>query len=172
MKAGKSLTKPLVIGPDAESERWAARAAELLGTDYDVLEKTRVSAKEIHIRPRELDAKGRDVLIIDDIVSTGGTIMEVIKSLKAQGAGRITAACTHAVLSDIDTLDRLVPGGHGRVHRHQHDQQRVRHRGRFRDYRRQAERDRLIQECTLARWRADRSIISQGLTSAGQNIAG
>jgi ribose-phosphate pyrophosphokinase len=110
-KAGKSLTKPLVIGPDAESERWAARAAELLDTDYDVLEKTRVSAKEIHIKPRKLDSKGRDVLIIDDIVSTGGTVMEVIKSLKAQGAGRITAACTHAVLSDIDTLTGLFRAG-------------------------------------------------------------
>jgi len=111
MKAGKNLTKPLVIGPDAESERWAARAAELLGTDYDVLEKTRISAKEIRIKPRKLDAKGRDVLIVDDMVSTGGTIMEVIKSLKAQGAGKITAACTHAVLSDIDTLTGLFRAG-------------------------------------------------------------
>ncbi|OPY26823.1 MAG: Ribose-phosphate pyrophosphokinase [Methanocella sp. PtaU1.Bin125] len=112
-KAGKKLSKPLVIGPDAESERWAARAAELLGTDYDVLEKTRISAKEIRIKPRKLDANGRDVLIIDDIVSTGGTIMEVIRSLKAQGAGRITVACTHAVLSDIDTLTGLFRAGMG-----------------------------------------------------------
>jgi ribose-phosphate pyrophosphokinase len=111
LKAGKSLTKPLVIGPDAESERWAARAAELLGTDYDVLEKTRLSGTEVQIRPKRLNAQGRDVLIIDDIVSTGGTIMEVIKSLKAQGAGRITAACTHAVLSDIDTLTGLFRAG-------------------------------------------------------------
>lgn len=110
-KAGKSLSRPLVIGPDAESERWASRAAELLDTDYDVLEKTRVSAKEIHIKPRKLDAKGRDVLIIDDIVSTGGTIMEVIRSLRAQGAGKIMAACTHAVLSDIDTLTGLFRAG-------------------------------------------------------------
>ena len=110
-KAGKRLVKPLVIGPDAESERWAADAAKMLGTDFDVLEKTRVSAKEIHIKPRKLDVKGRDVLIIDDIVSTGGTIMEVIKSLKAQGANKITAACTHAVLSDIDTLTGLFRAG-------------------------------------------------------------
>jgi ribose-phosphate pyrophosphokinase len=110
-KAGKGMAKPLVIGPDAESERWAADAAKMLGTDFDVLEKTRVSAKEIHIKPRKLDAKGRDVLIIDDIVSTGGTIMEVIKSLKAQGANKITAACTHAVLSDIDTLTGLFRAG-------------------------------------------------------------
>jgi ribose-phosphate pyrophosphokinase len=110
-EAGRHLTRPLVIGPDAESERWAASAAKLLDTDYDVLEKTRVSAKEIHIKPRKLDVRGRDVLIIDDIVSTGGTMMEVIRSLKAQGADHITAACIHAVLSDIDTLTGLFRAG-------------------------------------------------------------
>jgi ribose-phosphate pyrophosphokinase len=112
-KAGKGLSKPLVVGPDSESDRWAARAAELLGTDYDVMEKTRISAKEIQIKPKRLNAASRDVLIIDDIVSTGGTIMEVIKSLKAQGAGKITVACTHAVLSDIDTLTGLFRAGMG-----------------------------------------------------------
>ena len=110
-EAGKRLTNPLVVGPDSESERWAARAAELLGSNYDVLEKTRISAKEIEIKPRSMDVKGRDVLIIDDIVSTGGTVMQVIKSLRAQGAGRITTACTHAVLSDIDSLTGLFRAG-------------------------------------------------------------
>lgn len=110
-QAGMHLKKPLVIGPDSESERWAADAARMLGSDYDVLEKTRLSAREIQHKPRSLDANGRDVLIIDDIVSTGGTMMDVIRSLKAQGAKRITAACTHAVLSDIDTLTGLFRAG-------------------------------------------------------------
>ncbi|HMK45887.1 MAG TPA: ribose-phosphate diphosphokinase [Methanocella sp.] len=110
-EAGKRLKTPLVVGPDSESERWAARAAELLGSDYDVLEKNRLSAKEIRIKPRSMDVKGRDVLIIDDIVSTGGTMMQVIRSLRDQGALRITAACTHAVLSDIDTLTGLFRAG-------------------------------------------------------------
>ncbi len=110
-KAGQGLTKPLVVGPDSESERWAAAAAQVLSTDYDVLEKHRLSAREIEHRPRSLDAKGRDVLIIDDIVSTGGTIMDVIKSLRAQGAMRVNVACTHAVLSDIDSLTGLFRAG-------------------------------------------------------------
>jgi ribose-phosphate pyrophosphokinase len=110
-QAGMHLSKPLVVGPDSESERWAARAAEMLNTDYDVLEKIRLSPKEIQHKPRSLDVSGRDVLIIDDIVSTGGTMMDVIRSLKAQGAKRITAACTHAVLSDIDTLTGLFRAG-------------------------------------------------------------
>ncbi|CAJ36615.1 ribose-phosphate diphosphokinase [Methanocella arvoryzae] len=110
-RAGKGLTTPLVVGPDSESERWAAAAARVLGTDYDVLEKHRLSAREIEHRPRSMAVKGRDVLIIDDIVSTGGTIKDVIKSLKAQGAGQVNVACTHAVLSDIDSLTGLYRTG-------------------------------------------------------------
>ncbi len=110
-KAGKGLSKPLVVGPDSESERWAAAAAKVLGTDYDVLEKHRLSAREIEHRPRSMKVEGRDVLIIDDIVSTGGTIMDVIKSLRTQGALRINVACTHAVLSDIDSLTGLFRSG-------------------------------------------------------------
>jgi len=87
----------IVVGPDSESERWAKRAAELLNSEYDVLEKHRISPKEIEIRPKTLDVKGRDVLIIDDIVSTGGTIAEAIKLLKAQGVRDVYVACVHGV---------------------------------------------------------------------------
>jgi ribose-phosphate pyrophosphokinase len=111
VEAGKKLMAPVVIGPDSESERWAKRAAELLETEYDVLEKHRISAKEIEIKPKRLQVKNRDVLIIDDIVSTGGTMKEVISSLRSQGAGKITAAFTHAVLSDVDTLTGLFRAG-------------------------------------------------------------
>jgi ribose-phosphate pyrophosphokinase len=82
-----------------------------LGSSYDVLEKRRISPKEIEIRPRTLDVKGRDVLIIDDIVSTGDTIMKVITSLKAKGADRIAAAFTHGVLSGEDAAAGLYRAG-------------------------------------------------------------
>lgn len=110
-EAGKFLSKPIVIGPDAESERWAKHAADLLGSHYDVLEKRRISPTEIEIKPKSLDAKGRDVLIIDDIVSTGGTIKQVIESLRALGANKIMAAFTHGVLSDEDAAAGLFRAG-------------------------------------------------------------
>jgi ribose-phosphate pyrophosphokinase len=100
-----------VIGPDAESERWAKHAAGLLDSHYDVLEKHRISPTEIEIKPKNLDVKGRDVLIIDDIVSTGGTIKEVIESLRLRGAGKIMAAFTHGVLSDEDAAAGLYRAG-------------------------------------------------------------
>jgi ribose-phosphate pyrophosphokinase len=110
-EAGRFLEKPVVVGPDSESERWAMRAAELLDSHYDVLEKHRISPKEIEIRPKTMDVKGRDVLIIDDIVSTGDTIKKVIMSLRAKGANEIAAAFTHGVLSGEDAAAGLYRAG-------------------------------------------------------------
>lgn len=110
-EAGRFLNKPVVVGPDSESERWAKRAADLLGSNYDVLEKRRISPKEIEIRPKTMDVKGRDVLIIDDIVSTGDTIKKVIESLRAGGANKIAAAFTHGVLSGEDAAAGLYRAG-------------------------------------------------------------
>jgi ribose-phosphate pyrophosphokinase len=93
-----NLRKPLVIGPDAEAEQWAKLAAERLHTDYDVFEKKRLSSENVQIRPRKACAKDRDVLIVDDIISTGGTIVEALKILFSQGAKKIDVACTHPLL--------------------------------------------------------------------------
>ena len=98
-KSGK-LEKPLVIGPDAEAEQWAKIAADHLGSDYDVFEKKRLGDDHVEIRPRRASARGRDVLIVDDIISTGGTIVEAVKILQSQGARRIEVACTHPILSE------------------------------------------------------------------------
>ena len=97
-KFGK-LENPLVIGPDAEAEQWAKVAAERLNTDYDVFEKKRLGDAQVEIRPRRSNASERDVLIVDDIISTGGTIAEAAKILQSQGARRIQVACTHPILA-------------------------------------------------------------------------
>lgn len=93
------VQKPLVIGPDAEAEQWAKIAADRLGTDYDVFEKKRLGDDRVEVRPRRSNAKGRDVLIVDDIISTGGTIVEASKILLSQGANRVAVACTHPILA-------------------------------------------------------------------------
>ena len=94
-----NVEKPLVIGPDAEAEQWAKLAAERLHTDYDIFEKKRLGSESVQIRPRKANAKDRDVLIVDDIISTGGTIVEALKILFSQGARRIEVACTHPILA-------------------------------------------------------------------------
>ena len=104
------LQNPLVIGPDSEAEQWAKLASETLGTDYDVFEKKRFAADKVEIRPRRATAKGRDILIVDDIISTGGTIIEASKILHSQGANQIEVACTHPILA-TDALSRIRGAG-------------------------------------------------------------
>jgi ribose-phosphate pyrophosphokinase len=104
VRQNAKLRNPAVIGPDEESEQWAKVAAKELGAEYDVLEKHRVSAREdekygeVDIKPRTLTLKGRDVLIVDDIISTGGTIIKAMDVLKKGGVGKIYVATSHPVL--------------------------------------------------------------------------
>ena len=104
------LHNPLVIGPDAEAEQWAKLASETLGTDYDVFTKKRYAADKVEVSPRSANAKLRDILIVDDIISTGGTIIEAARILHAQGANQIEVACTHPILA-TDALTRIKQAG-------------------------------------------------------------
>jgi len=104
------LKNPLVIGPDVEAEQWAKQAAETLHTDYDVFEKKRFAADRVEVRPRKANAAGRDILIVDDIISTGGTIIEASKILFSQGVNRVEVACTHPILA-TDSLNRIREAG-------------------------------------------------------------
>ena len=108
-KAG-NLQKPLVIGPDAEAAQWAKVAAERLHTDYDVFEKKRLSSEDVQIRPGKANARDRDVLIVDDIISTSGTIVGALEILFSQGARKIDVACTHPLLMG-DALAKIHESG-------------------------------------------------------------
>jgi ribose-phosphate pyrophosphokinase len=110
IKKTGEVQKPLVIGPDAEAEQWAKIAADRLGTDYDVFEKKRLGDAHVEVRPRKSNAKGRDVLIVDDIISTGGTIVEAAKILLSQGANKVAVACTHPILAP-GALEKIEKAG-------------------------------------------------------------
>ncbi|RLF20190.1 MAG: ribose-phosphate diphosphokinase [Thermoprotei archaeon] len=105
-----NLDNPVVIGPDAEAKFWAKIAAETIGAEYDYLEKQRISDREVVIKPKKLNVKGREVLIVDDIVSTGGTMVRAIEVIKREGAKRIITACTHPVLVE-DALTKILMAG-------------------------------------------------------------
>jgi ribose-phosphate pyrophosphokinase len=116
IKKNVTMKNPAVIGPDEEAEQWAKVAAKELGADYDVLEKHRVTSDEkgkfgeVDIKPRELSMKGRDVLIIDDIISTGGTIVQAIGVLKKNGVNKVYVATSHPVLVE-NALMRVLEAG-------------------------------------------------------------
>lgn len=93
------LKNPVIVGPDEESRQWAEAAGKALGADWDYMVKKRLGPEEVEIRPRKLEVEGRDAMVIDDIISTGGTMVKAVKILKKHGARKVYAACTHAVLA-------------------------------------------------------------------------
>lgn len=86
-----------ILAPDKGAKERAKEAAAFIGCDYDYLEKTRIDGSTVKITPKKLDARGRHVAIIDDIVSTGSTMANSIKELKKQGAKYVSVACTHGL---------------------------------------------------------------------------
>lgn len=104
------LKNPLIVAPDDGAIALARNASKDLGIDCDFLEKKRLSGEKVIIQPKNIPVKGRDVIIIDDIISTGGTMAETIALLKKQGASEVFAACVHPVLSSNAIL-RLFRAG-------------------------------------------------------------
>jgi ribose-phosphate pyrophosphokinase len=99
--AKKGLGYPLIIAPDDEdlAIRRARHAAEILNAEYDALEKRRDRyTGEIVTYRKDLNVKGRDAVIIDDIISTGKTVANAARILKEQGARRILVGVSHALL--------------------------------------------------------------------------
>jgi len=86
-----------ILAPDKGAKERARDAANLINCEYDYLEKTRIDGTTVKITPKKLDARGRHVAIIDDIISTGSTMAQSIKELKKQGATSVSVACTHGL---------------------------------------------------------------------------
>ncbi|HUI39897.1 MAG TPA: ribose-phosphate diphosphokinase [Methanothrix sp.] len=122
--ASLRLKDAVVISPDKGAVAMASTAASALGVDCDYLQKTRRSATEVSMAPKEVDVKGRDVVIFDDMIATGGTMAEAVSMLRRQGARSVYLAAVHPVLTGsavlklcrsgveailaTDTLDRTV----------------------------------------------------------------
>jgi len=98
-KAG--IRVDFVLAPDKGALHRAQLVAEALGTPYSYLEKFRDRVTgEITVSSRELDVKGASVAIVDDIVSTGGTLAKATQFLYKLGAQKVYAIITHALFSE------------------------------------------------------------------------
>lgn len=97
--ASLDLTDTLIVAPDQSAIPIAKSAAADIGIDYDYLEKIRYSSDTVTIKTKNLDITGRDVVLIDDMIATGGTMAESIKLLRDQGAKDVYLACVHPVLT-------------------------------------------------------------------------
>jgi len=97
--AGFGLENPILVAPDEGAEGLVKKVSFGLGFDYDHLQKTRLSGDTVTIKTKNIDVTGRHVVLVDDMIATGGTMTESIKMLKDQGAVDVYLACVHPVLA-------------------------------------------------------------------------
>jgi len=96
------LKDPLVVSPDLGGVIRAKEFARMYGTDFVALKKQRdKKTGKVRIMSTSLDGvRGRDLVLVDDMVSTGGSIIKATEFLKRQGCRRVFVACTHGLLID------------------------------------------------------------------------
>ncbi len=93
----RDIDPVVIIAPDGGAEDLARAVAVPHGFDYDVLHKKRLTGDVVEMKTEELDVSGKNIFIVDDIISTGGTIAEASRILKEQGAHDIYAFCVHGL---------------------------------------------------------------------------
>ncbi|MBI4878504.1 MAG: ribose-phosphate pyrophosphokinase [Planctomycetes bacterium] len=92
------LSRPVVVAPDVGSIRLARAYASSLQASLAIVDKRRHSADATSVENVIGDVAGRDVVMVDDMISTGGSITEAARNVKSKGAERVYLGATHAVL--------------------------------------------------------------------------
>jgi ribose-phosphate pyrophosphokinase len=100
----------MVLAPDKGALDRARQASDIMGCSFDYIEKTRIDGATIEIKPKNLQVNNKKVAIIDDIISTGGTMAKSIKELKKQGAKKILVACTHGLFAG-EAIKKIISAG-------------------------------------------------------------
>ena len=94
-----NLKNPLVVSPDMGGYSRSKKFASLLKTDFIVLKKHRdKKTGSVSIQTAKMDVQGKDLILVDDIISTGSSIIKAAQFLKKQKCKRVFVACTHGLL--------------------------------------------------------------------------
>ncbi len=103
----KKIKNPLIVGPDWESYKWAQKVAEKIGCGYVILEKVRYSGRKVKVTlNKKIDTRGKSPVLVDDMISTGNTLIEAAKSIRKLGAKRFTCIAVHGIFVE-NSLQKL-----------------------------------------------------------------
>ncbi len=105
----KNLKNPIVASPDIGGVARARYFAKTMGLDMVIVDKRREKANHSEVMNIIGDVAGKDVIMIDDMVDTAGTMVKAAGALKKKGATSVMACCTHPVLSG-PAYDRIENG--------------------------------------------------------------
>ncbi len=106
----KKKKNQVVVAPDHGAITYAETVAKELGCKYDFLDKKRKSETDVEIKTKEIDVEKKEVILVDDMVSTGGTISTAINVLKNQGAENIKVVITHPVFA-MNSIQKIYSAG-------------------------------------------------------------
>jgi len=105
-KYGKSNENMIVVAPDVGSSGRAQSYAKRLKIELSLVDKKRSKANKIESATLIGNVEGKDVILVDDIVDTAGTLCKAAELLKKSGAKKVIAACTHPILSG-DAIQKI-----------------------------------------------------------------
>lgn len=104
-----NVKDPLLVGPDEESEQWVSDIAARIDAPHAVLRKIRHGDRSVEVELPDLSRwRGRQPALVDDIASSGHTLMQAAGKLVAQGFARPVVAVVHAIFAE-DSFQRLAP---------------------------------------------------------------
>jgi ribose-phosphate pyrophosphokinase len=104
--AGQDLSNTTVVSPDLGNAKSAAAFARLLGVPVGAGAKQRMSDDRVEITTIIGDVAGRDIIVLDDEIARGTTVIEILEELRERGVRSVRVACTHGLFAD-GALDRL-----------------------------------------------------------------
>ena len=105
-----NLPKLTMASPDTGGTRRVAAYAKFLNTDFVICYKQRSKPNEVDKMALVGEVEGRDVILVDDIVDTAGTLTKSAEIIMANGANSVRAICTHPILSNnaVETIEKSV----------------------------------------------------------------
>jgi ribose-phosphate pyrophosphokinase len=106
----KKFDNLVIVSPDVGNMKTAARYAQHLGGELAIVHKKRVSGAEVSADTIIGDVEGKNVLMCDDIIATGGTVSSAVELVKKRGAKNVYIGATHAVFAG-DALKKLEKAG-------------------------------------------------------------
>ena len=111
----ENVIHPYLIGPDEESDQWVGAIAQACGAPYAVLRKERKGDRDVAITiPAELELGNHVPVLMDDLISTGHTMIEAIKQLRSAGAKPPVCVAVHGVFA-FDAYEKLIEAGATRI---------------------------------------------------------
>lgn len=95
------VVNPVIIGPDSESEQWVSAVARDANAPYTVLQKVRHGDRDVEISVKDItNFKDRTPILVDDIISSGRTMIEAVRIVSARGHAGLVCIAVHGLFAD------------------------------------------------------------------------